>query len=163
VGLERVDRSCDMALVKRERAASTHLDPVERLFGDLPTWMRWPARGWPTTEDFVRVDEYREDSTLVVRAEMAGIDPDKDVEVTVSDDVLHISAERREEKKDEGKDYYRRELRYGSFSRDLPLPQGVKESDVKASYKDGILEIRVSLPKVELEKAPAKVPVTKVI
>ena len=151
-----------MALVKRDRAASTHLDPVERLFGDLPTWMRWPTRVWPT-EDFVRVDEYREDSTLVVRAEMPGIDPDKDVEVTLSDEVLHIGAERREEKKDEGRDYYRRELRYGSFSRDLPLPQGVKESDVKASYRDGILEIRVSLPKAELERAPAKVPVTKVI
>lgn len=84
-----------MALVKRDRAASTHLDPVERLFGDLPTWMRWPTRVWPT-EDFVRVDEYREDSTLVVRAEMPGIDPDKDVEVTLSDEVLHIGAERRE-------------------------------------------------------------------
>jgi len=122
--------------------------------------MRWPVRGWPT-EDFVRVDEYREDSTLVVRAEMAGIDPEKDVEITVSDGVLHIDAERREEKKDEGKDYFRRELRYGSFSRDLPLPEGVKESDVKANYKDGILEIRVPLPKAEVEKAPTKIPVAK--
>jgi len=149
-----------MAIVKRDRAASTHMEPFERLFGDLPTWMRWPVRGWPT-EDFVRVDEYREDSTLVVRAEMAGIDPEKDVEITVSDGVLHIDAERREEKKDEGKDYFRRELRYGSFSRDLPLPEGVKESDVKANYKDGILEIRVPLPKAEVEKAPTKIPVAK--
>ena len=148
------------ALVKRDRAASTHLDPFERLFGDLPMWMRWPARVWPT-EDFVRVDEYREDSTLVVRAEMAGIDPEKDVEISVSDGVLHIGAERREEKKDEGKDYYRQELRYGSFTRDLPLPEGIQESDVKASYKDGILEIRVPLPKAQVEKTSTKIPVTK--
>jgi len=136
------------------------MEPFERLFGDFPTWLRWPARAWPTG-DFVRVDEYRENSTLVVRAEMAGIDPDEDVEITVSGGVLHIGAERREEKKDEGKDYYRRELRYGSFTRDLPLPEGIKEADVKASYKDGILEIRVPLPKAGAATAATKIPVTK--
>ena len=108
----------------------------------------------------MRVDEYRENETLVVRAEMPGMDPAKDMEITVSDGILHISAERRDEKRDEGKDYYRQELRYGSFSRDLPLPEGVKESDVKASYRDGILEVRVPMPKVEAAKAPTTIPVT---
>lgn len=148
-----------MALIKRDHAASTHLEPFERFFGDLPAWMRWPERIWPT-DGFVRVDEYREDGTLVVRTEMAGIDPEKDVDITVSNGVLHIGAERREEKKDEGKDYYRQELRYGSFRRDLPLPDGVKDTDVKATYKDGILEIRVALPKAQLEKTTTKIPVT---
>ena len=148
-----------MAIVKRDRTTSTHLDPFERFFGGLPAWARWPERAWPTG-DFVRVDEYRENETLVVRAEIPGIDPAKDMEITVSDGVLHISAERREEEKDEGKDYYRQELRYGSFSRDLPLPEGVKESDVKASYRDGILEVRVPMPKAEAEKVPTTIPVT---
>ena len=147
-----------MALVKRDRA-STYWDPFGRFLGDVPALMRWPERLWPADE-LVRVDEYRENGTLVVRAEMAGIDPKKDVEITVFHGVLHISAERREEKKDEGKDYFRQELRYGSFSRDLPLPDGVDESDVKATYKDGILEIRIPLPKDEVEKPTTKIPVT---
>jgi HSP20 family protein len=118
---------------------------------------------WPEgLEDMLRVDEYREDDTDVIRAEIAGIDPEKDVEITVSDGVLHMEAHRREEEKKEGKDFYRRELRYGSFSRDLPLPEGATEANVKASYNDGILEVRVPVPKAEAAKAETKkIPVTK--
>jgi HSP20 family protein len=92
---------------------------------------------------------------------MAGMDPGKDVEVTVSDGMLRIAAERREEEKTEEKDYYRRELRYGSFSRDLPLPDGTTESDIQASYKDGILEIRVPVAKEAAPEPAKKIPVTK--
>jgi HSP20 family protein len=109
----------------------------------------------------LRVEEYREGDTLVIRAEMAGIDPDKDVEITVSDGVLHISAQRREEEKTEGKDYYRQELRYGSFSRDVALPEGCSEEDVKASYQDGILEIRVPVPAAGEKKPVTRVSVAK--
>jgi len=80
---------------------------------------------WPETEDLIRVEEYREDGTLVVRADLPGIDPDKDVELTVSDGMLYIRAERREEEKREDQGYLRRELRYGSLSRALPLPEGI--------------------------------------
>lgn len=51
---------------------------------------------------------------------MAGMDPDKDVEISVSDGILHIEAHREFEEKEEGKNYYRREMRYGSFRRDSP-------------------------------------------
>ena len=139
--------------------------PVLDVFEDM--FDRWPERfGWPwlwkpeAFEDVLRVEEYQEDGTLVVRAEMAGIDPEKDVEVTVSDGVLHISAERQEEEETEGKHFHRRELRYGSFRRDLPLPAGCSEDDVKASYKDGILEIRVPAPGAET-KAATKISITK--
>ena len=73
----------------------------------------------------------------MVRADLPGIDPEKDVELTVSDGMLHIRAERREEEKREEKGYLRQELRYGSLSRTLPLPEGVTESDITATYKDG--------------------------
>jgi len=139
--------------------------PVRDVFEDM--FDRWPERfGWPwllkpeAFEDILRVEEYQENGTVVVRAEMAGIDPDKDVEVTVSDGVLHISAERRGEEETEGKHFRRRELRYGSFHRDLPLPAGCSEDDVKASYKDGILEIRVPAPSAEM-KAATKISITK--
>ncbi|HUZ10814.1 MAG TPA: Hsp20/alpha crystallin family protein [Acidimicrobiales bacterium] len=146
-----------MPIAKRDRA-SIRLEPFERFFGDLPALVRWPGATW-SAGDLVHVDEYREDNTLVVRAEMAGMDPEKDIEITVSDGMLHIGAERRQEEKDEGKDYYRQELRYGSFSRDLPLPEGVGEPDVTASYSGGILEIRVALPEARVDKAPKKIPV----
>jgi HSP20 family protein len=72
--------------------------------------------------------------------------------------MLHIAAERRAEEKREEKGYVRQELRYGSLSRTLPLPEGVTESDIKATYKAGILEIRVPAPK---EEPPKKIPIAK--
>ena len=89
----------------------------------------------------VRVDDYMEDDTFVLRAELPGIDPDKDLELRVEHDMLTISGERREEVKDKN----HRELHYGSFRRTVPLPPGAKVEDVEASYKDGVLEVRVPL------------------
>ena len=68
-------------------------------------------------------------------------------------DVLHIAAERREEEKVEGRDYVRREMHYGSFRRDLPLPKGASKNDVKATYKDGILEVRLPMATAGAETA----------
>ncbi|MGO8890167.1 MAG: Hsp20/alpha crystallin family protein, partial [Streptosporangiaceae bacterium] len=76
---------------------------------------------WLEAGDLIRVEEYRLDGALVVRADLPGVDPDKDVELIVSDGTLHIEAERRQEEKREEKGYLRREVRYGSFSRSLPL------------------------------------------
>lgn len=94
----------------------------------------------------IRVDEFREDDTLVIRADLPGIDPDEDVDVSVTDNMLTIRAEHREEHEEEDKGFLRRELRRGSFSRTLALPADVTEDDVTASYKQGILEIRVPMP-----------------
>ena len=107
---------------------------------------------WREAEELIRVEEFREDGTVVIRADLPGIDPDKDVELTVSDGMLHIEAERREEEKREEKGYVRQELRYGSLSRSLPLPEGATAADITATYKAGVLEIRIPEPKRE----PAK-------
>ncbi|HLN70787.1 MAG TPA: Hsp20/alpha crystallin family protein, partial [Streptosporangiaceae bacterium] len=82
-------------------------------------------------------------------ADLPGIDPDKDVELTVSDRMLHIEAERREEEKREEKGYVRREVRYGSLSRSLPLPEGITGADITATYEAGVLEIRIPEPQRE--------------
>lgn len=103
-------------------------------------------------EELIRVEEFREDGTLVIRADLPGIDPDKDVELTIAGGILHIEAERREEEKHEEKGYVRQELRYGSLSRSLPLPEGVTEADITATYKAGVLEVRVPEP----ARGPAK-------
>lgn len=135
-------------------------DVFDRMFDE---WMSmWPWRRpeflsrW-SPDELIKVDEFRDDGTLVVRAELPGIDPDKDLELTVTDGMLRIHAERREEEKTEEQGYLRRELRYGSFARSLALPASVTEADITASYKDGILEIRYPAP----EPAATKVPVTR--
>jgi HSP20 family protein len=107
----------------------------------------------------MKVEEFRDGDTLVVRAEMPGIDPDKDVEITVADRMLHLRAERRSETKTEDKKGYRSEFRYGSFSRAVRLPAGAGEDDVKASYEDGILEVRI--PVDDNSNGAKKIPITR--
>jgi HSP20 family protein len=146
-----------MAVTRRSTTDLERRDP----FG---LWtLSWPEYLWTVPSVWsmfgdgrLRVDEYLDGDTLVIRAELPGIDPEKDVEITIGDGLLHIHAERRQEEKLEDKDMYRSELRYGVFTRILPLPAGVGEQDVDASYKAGILEIRVP---VDQKKAATKVPV----
>lgn len=109
-------------------------------------------------KDLLRVEEYAEDGSLVVRAEMPGIDPGKDVEISMHDGMLHIRAERRDVSEHKTKAEYRSEFHYGMFERTLPLPAGVTVGDVTATYKDGILEVR--MPKAK-DTQTATVPVTR--
>ena len=69
-----------------------------------------------------------------------------DVEITVTDGTLRLRAHREERTEDKRPDGYRSEFRYGSFERSLPLPEGASATDVKATYKDGVLEVRVPMP-----------------
>ena len=77
----------------------------------------------------------------MIRAEIPGIDPEKDVKVTVEDNTLVIAAERTEEKSDKT----RSEFQYGSFRRAMTLPTGAKVDDIKASYADGILTVTIGI------------------
>ena len=109
----------------------------------------------------IAVDEFTEDGTLVVRAEMPGLDPDTDVEITVCDSELRIRAEHTQTEERSGRYFQCRELRSGSFVRTIGLPEGVEPADVNASYKDGILEVRVPVP-VSSEKTEAtRIPVSR--
>ncbi len=89
--------------------------------------------------------------------ELPGIDPDKDVRVTVENGVLCISGERRRAaERDEG-GYYRREWAYGSFQRGVPMPDTISLDDIKASYDNGVLEVVV--PKFAALSEPKRIPV----
>lgn len=95
------------------------------------------------------VEVFETDSDVVIRAELPGIDP-KNVDITVTNDTLTLKGEARAEHEEKSRNYVQRELRYGAFIRTLALPDGVKGDLAKASYKNGILEIRV--PKSERAK-----------
>ncbi len=120
---------------------------------NVPSLFPWMSRQW--FDDFFHdgfwrpmfaIEEFRDGDELVVRAELPGVDPDKDVELEVIDDMLVISAEKSESREHEGADVHRSEFRYGSLTRNVPIPRGVKESDIRATYRDGVLEIRMPVP-----------------
>jgi HSP20 family protein len=107
----------------------------------------------------IRVEELVDGNRLVVRAELPGIDPENDVDVSVRDNHLRIDAHRQERKEEKEKGGYRTEFRYGSFSRTIPLPEGATEQDIEATYTDGVLEVRVPIPEqkhIEAKKIEVK-------
>ena len=131
----------------------------------------WPAFklperwGWPfdSGDDrwSLRVEEFHDDGDLVVRAELPGIDPDKDVEISTEGGVARIHAHREQKSETKDKEGYRSEFRYGEFDREIALPVGTKPEDVKATYKDGMLEVRIPCP-AEHTPSAIKVPISRV-
>lgn len=117
---------------------------------NLPGLLSWPPQMNPRG---IRVEEYVQDGRYVVRAELPGVDPDRDVHIQVENGVLVIQAERREEHRDEG----RSEFRYGTFTRRIQLPPGTDESQVVAKYTAGILE--VTLPVSERRQEARRIPI----
>ncbi|MCS7181197.1 MAG: Hsp20/alpha crystallin family protein [bacterium] len=95
------------------------------------------------------VDIYEDADNVIVKAEIPGMNKE-DISVSLTEDTITISGKKAEEKKVEKENYYRKEIRTGSFSRSFTLPCGVDKEKVKAVYKNGILEI--TLPKLEKEK-----------
>jgi HSP20 family protein len=87
------------------------------------------------------IDVFERKGDLVVRLEAPGLDPAKDVKVTVQEGLLLISGERHLKEEVEEKDFYRMETSYGTFTRSVPLPEGFDEDTIKAEYKDGVLEV----------------------
>ena len=83
----------------------------------------------------------------MIRAELPGLDPDKDIEVTVDGRTLTIYAERRQEDRDP----YRSEFRYGSLTRQVRLPAKVDATDITARYEKGVLEVSVPVREVKPE------------
>lgn len=95
-----------------------------------------------------KVDVHVDEKVVHVKAEIPGLD-EKDINVTLEKNMLTISGEKKEERKEEDKErnYYYCERSFGSFSRTIELPEGIKGDAVKANYKNGVLEIE--LPKDE--------------
>ena len=125
----------------------------ERSFADLPVWREL------TSDSMLKVEEYETDGKLLVRVEMPGLDPDKDIEITVSDGRLRMQVERRTEGTNDDKKGYHSEFRYGMFERTLRLPPGATDKDITATYTNGILEVSVPIDATEPEAT--RIPVSK--
>ncbi|MCM8803722.1 MAG: Hsp20/alpha crystallin family protein [Candidatus Omnitrophica bacterium] len=96
------------------------------------------------------VDIYQDAENIILKAEIPGMNKE-DISISLTEDTVTISGKKTEEKKIERENYLRKEIKTGSFSRSFTLPCAVDREKVKASYKNGVLEI--VLPKSEKEKA----------
>ena len=109
------------------------------MFG--PSWLprlKFPETGIISPD----VDIFEDGNDIVVKAEIPGMQKEN-IEVNLTDDMITVSGEKKQEEKIEKKDYYRVERSYGSFSRSFKLPKDVQSDKAKATFKDGVLEIRV--------------------
>ncbi|MEU4408960.1 Hsp20/alpha crystallin family protein [Streptosporangium sp. NPDC023963] len=127
------------------------------LFPEIFDWLEGPLAGLrPVIGPAIRFEDYVKDGRYVLLAELPGIDPDKDLEITLTDGVLAVHAERHHEEKDT----HRTEFRYGALTRSIVLPAGADPKDVKAVYDKGLLEISVKLD--DSKGAGVRIPVGKV-
>ena len=127
-----------------------------RRFPDLFEWFE-PSQLMlhPFAGPSIRTEDYVDNGRYVVRAEVPGINPDQDAEVTVAKGILTIHAERHEEH-----DIARHsEFRYGSFSRHVALPATADESDITASYDKGIIEVSIGLKARDEDQGEHRVPI----
>ncbi|MEJ2528812.1 MAG: Hsp20/alpha crystallin family protein [Gammaproteobacteria bacterium] len=106
---------------------------------DMPTF---DGLRMPVEAKMPRVDVIDRDKEVVIRAEIPGVDK-KDLDVSMTDNSITIKGSTRQEKEDKGEDYYRSEISKGSFCRTVAIPDNVDASKVKASFKDGVLELTV--------------------
>lgn len=130
----------------------TSLIPRPTVFPEL---IRILEGGWPFGDHHpVRIEDYRDNGDYVLRAELPGMDPEKDIQISVEGNELSITAERKVEKHDKTHS----EFSYGSFIRTVRLPAGADADKVTASYTAGILEVTVPVKETaETKRIPVEV------
>lgn len=116
--------------------------PIAELFRTLSgPWPFRPLLALPSTRHFIpTADVFVRDEDLVVKLDLPGIDP-KDIHVKLGDGELTVTGERKADKEVKEEGYYRKEASYGFFERHMSIPKGIKETDIKAEYDNGVLEI----------------------
>jgi HSP20 family protein len=121
---------------------------MDRLFdeGFSRPWRILPATAGETYEATFPVEVSETESDVEVKASLPGVKPDE-VEITIQNDVLTIKAEHKDTTEEKKRDYYRREIRYGSFHRALTLPVSVDSDKAEAKFENGVLSLK--LPKAE--------------
>ncbi|MYW67775.1 Hsp20 family protein [Streptomyces sp. SID8379] len=121
---------------------------------DLFDWIESGLGGFPTHRAApglhgIRIEEQLTDDAYILCAELPGLDPEKDIEISATGDVLTVRAERTAETAQKR----HTEFRYGSYARAVRLPSGTRWEDAKADYKDGLLTVTVPLARTEKSEA----------
>jgi HSP20 family protein len=130
-------------------------DEMNRLFDDF--FGRPMVRsGWTEGVWSPSVDVSENKDNVVIKAEIPGMTKD-DVKISIQDNVITLKGEKKQEKEEKDANYHRIERSYGSFCRSFTLPTAVKADKIKATYKDGVLN--VTLPKTE-EVKPKEIPIS---
>ena len=135
--------------------------PFEEFFRTLAG--PWPFRPLlaltPGKHYIPTADMYARNGDMVVRIDLPGVDP-KDIKVKFEEGELVVMGERKAEKEIKEEGYYRKEATYGVFERHMTLPKGIKESEIKAEYDKGVLEISVPrMPKTDVLPKAKEIPV----
>jgi HSP20 family protein len=126
--------------------------PLLEPFEDMDKMMEeWPGYGFQRHQSGFTpaIDMYEDKDNVIVETQLAGIDPDK-VSISIENDTLSIKGESEKKSEVEDKNYYRKEIRRGSFYRSVQLPAHVSGNDAKAVAEDGVLKI--SIPKATAVK-----------
>ena len=123
---------------------------VEGFFGNPSTETGDGSAAWLPALDVIEGEK-----EFTVRVELPGVDP-KDLQITVQDNVLTLSGEKKFAREEKGKAYTRTECAYGAFQRTLTLPEGVDADKVSAEGANGVLEIRIPKPEAA---TPKRIPV----
>lgn len=123
-----------MSLMRRTREE----EQAEWLLVDLRE--REPEPRFP-----LLIEQFQEKNVFVVRAEVPGIDPERDVDITVRDHLVHLEARRHEEVERGERSAFTSDFHYGVYARSVPLPSGAIEDHVRATHDNGLLEIRIPI------------------
>ena len=121
-------------------------DDFDRFFGEAGKTLARRGLGDIEGSWTPRVDIYEEDNNYVMKAELPGVKKE-DIKVDIKDNVLILKAEKKFEKKVEKENYISLERNYGTYTRNFTLPENMDTDHIKASFKDGVLEL--TLPKRE--------------
>jgi HSP20 family protein len=140
---------------REENALLDMRDQMNRMFDEFferPFGIRPFFSDTSFMSDFApQLDVVETDKQVTVSAELPGLEPE-DIHISLDHNNLTISGEKRAEKEDKDKRYYRVERSYGSFYRSIPLPEEVDEDKIDASYKRGVLKIKLPKTKQAQEK-----------
>lgn len=152
-GLRRSEREGRPFESFRREMESLHRD-MDRLFEGI-----WSEGGessllpevWSRGNMVPQLDVTEDEKAFQVKVDLPGLD-EKDMDITLSDRVLTIRGEKKEEKENKDENYYRRERAQGSFLRRIEVPAAVDESKIEASFKKGVLTVRLPKTKEAQEK-----------
>lgn len=126
-----------MSLIKWTPLFADPFDEFDKAFGDFLPAIRSQQEGFTPA-----IDIYEDKDNIIVETQLAGIDPEK-VQVSIENDTLSIKGESEKRSEVDDKNYYRKEIRRGSFYRSIALPSKVDSNGAKATASDGVLKITI--------------------